>query len=128
MSQIQTGEAAKGTFKTYAIGFGLSLLLTLAAYFPVSRHVHSGHLIYSDRSLIVAVITLAITQLFVQLVFFLHLGRESKPRWNLVVFLFAALVVLILVLGTLWIMWNLNYHMAPIPSDQQIIHDEGSHL
>jgi cytochrome o ubiquinol oxidase operon protein cyoD len=44
-------------------------------------------------------------------VFFLHLGRESKPRWNLNALLFAVLVVVIIVFGSLWIMHNLNYHM-----------------
>jgi cytochrome o ubiquinol oxidase operon protein cyoD len=60
---------------------------------------------------IIAVVILAVMQLLVQLVFFLHLGGESKPRWNLMAFMFTLLVVAILVAGTLWIMYNLDYNM-----------------
>jgi len=114
-----------GSLKTYIAGFGLSLLLTLAAYLPVARHVHSHHLIYSDNFLVGLILSLAVVQLVVQLLLFLHLGRESKPRWNLLVFLFMLLVLIILVGGSLWIMYNLNHHLAPIQSDTHIIHDEG---
>jgi heme/copper-type cytochrome/quinol oxidase subunit 4 len=67
----------------------------------------------------------------VQLFFFLHIGRESKPRLNAAAFLFATLVVTILVAGSLWIMDNLNYHhgahehKTPAEVDEHIIHDEG---
>jgi cytochrome o ubiquinol oxidase operon protein cyoD len=115
------------SLRGYVSGFVLSLLLTLGAYILVRHHLDTHHLSPSDSVAVLWLLILALTQLFVQLVFFLHLGRESKPRWNLVVFLFAVIVVFILVAGSLWIMWNLNYHMAPVPSDQQIIHDEGVH-
>lgn len=133
-------EAGKGTTKTYITGFVLSLGLTLVAYLLVSRHVNSHHLIYTDKSLNIGVAALALIQLVVQLVFFLHLGRESKPRWNLTVLSFAAIVVLILVFGSVWIMNNLNYHHvhngygvthdghnlnSPAQSNQYIIQDEG---
>ena len=127
MSNAFRYESGRGTRRTYIWGFGLSLLLTLAAYLPAARHVHSHHLIFSDRSLIVTVLSLAVVQLFIQLTFFLHLGRESKPRWNLTVLVFMLVVLIILVFGSLWIMYNLNYHMAPTPSDSHIIKDEGIH-
>jgi cytochrome o ubiquinol oxidase operon protein cyoD len=98
------------TRKTYVTGFVLSLGLTMAAYLLVWRHVHSLHSVFSDSFLYFAVASLAIVQLLVQLIFFLHLGNESKPRWNLYVLSLAAIVVLILVFGSLWIMWNLDYH------------------
>jgi cytochrome o ubiquinol oxidase operon protein cyoD len=114
-------EAGKGTFKTYITGYVLSLGLTLAAYlFAVKQFTSGWTLIYS-------LATLAIAQLFVQLIFFLHLGSESKPRWNLTALLFAVMVVVIVVFGSLWIMKNLSYnHSVPTDqTDQQIIHDEG---
>ena len=114
--------------RRYVYGFVLSLVLTLAAYLLVQHHLATHHVFPPDNVMVVLLMILALTQLMVQLIFFLHLGRESKPRWNLVIFLFAAMVVFILVAGSLWIMWNLNYHMAPVPSDQEIIHDEGAHL
>jgi cytochrome o ubiquinol oxidase operon protein cyoD len=94
--------------------------LTLIAFYLVGNHS------FSSTGLKLVVLLLAVIQLFVQTVFFLHLGKESKPRWNLIVFGFAVMVVFIVVVGSLWIMNNLGYHMAsPEQTDQQIIKDEG---
>ena len=110
-----------GTTKAYVVGFSLSILLTLAAYFLVANRLLSGGV------LIAAVIGLALVQLAVQLIFFLHLGQESKPRWNLAVFLGTVSIILIIVIGSLWIMNNLNYnHMrTPAETDTYILHEEG---
>jgi cytochrome o ubiquinol oxidase operon protein cyoD len=61
--------------------------------------------------------TLAIAQLLVQLFCFLHLGQESKPRWNLVALVFALFIVVVLVGGTLWIMHNLGHGQMQNASD-----------
>ncbi len=116
-------DAAPGTIKSYTIGFVGSLILTLVAYFLVTQHVFEGW------ETVFAIVGLALIQLIVQLLFFLHLGRESKPRWNMLVFLFMAIIVAILVFGSLWIMNNLNYHhdhmTSPSSTNTFIIHDEG---
>lgn len=89
------------------IGFALSVVLTLGAYFLVVEHIFSGN------ALDFVLAGLCLTQVLVQLLFFLHLGNEPKPYWNLLVFLFMVLVVAILVLGSLWIMHNLDYRTMP---------------
>ncbi|MBI2285715.1 cytochrome o ubiquinol oxidase subunit IV [Candidatus Saccharibacteria bacterium] len=118
--------------RNYVTGFALSLGLTLTAFALVWRYVDSDRQIFSENSLLIWVAGLAIVQLFAQLVFFLHLGRESKPRWNLAVLAFAATIVIILVFGSLWIMANLNYRGGHGTSRQQtetyIIEDEGFQL
>jgi cytochrome o ubiquinol oxidase operon protein cyoD len=103
--------------KNYIIGFVLSLGSTLVAYLFVTRHVSLHHAWPSDNAMVFVLTTLALSQLIVQLVYFLHLGQESKPRWNLLVFSFMICVVFILVFGSLWIMYHLNYHT---PSTHQI--------
>jgi cytochrome o ubiquinol oxidase operon protein cyoD len=103
-------EMSTGKLSAYILGYLLSLELTLVAYGIVNRAAKT-HLSFGYRKAVISVVVLAIMQLFVQLVCFLHLDRESKPRWNLKVLLFAALIVLIVVFGSLWIMNNLNYHM-----------------
>ncbi len=121
MSQ-QPAETGHGSTQSYTIGFISSLILTGAAYLMVVNHLFNGW------GLISAIVTLAIAQLLVQLLFFLHLGRESKPRWNLSIFLFMLIVVVILVFGTLWIMKNLQYHhdhLSPAQTNTFIIKDEG---
>ncbi len=91
----------------YMIGFLLSLMLTGMAYLLVTRHL------LGTPQLVTAIVTLAISQVLAQLVFFLHLGRETRPRWKLVVFVFMLTVLGILIAGSLWIMQNLNYNMTP---------------
>jgi cytochrome o ubiquinol oxidase operon protein cyoD len=110
-------EISHGSIGSYAAGFALSLMLTLTAYLLVERHVSTHHEAITHSVLTFMIVGLALIQLLVQLVFFLHLDRESKPRWNLTVLLFAATVVIIVVFGSLWIMNNLNYHH---PTNDQI--------
>lgn len=112
-------EAATGTVGSYVTGFVLSLLITLAAYVLAAEKLTSGW------SLVYALGGLAVAQLMVQLVCFLHLGRESKPFWNLQVLIFAVGVVIIVVFGSLWIMNNLNYAHHEHPAEAEIIKDEG---
>jgi cytochrome o ubiquinol oxidase operon protein cyoD len=121
---VSTHETAHGSVKSYSLGFGLSLLLTLAAYFIASKQVTEGW------TMVYVLAVLAVSQLFVQLYFFLHVGRESRPRWNTAVLAFAAMVVFIVVFGSLWIMKNLNYSHthtgSPVnESSERIIKDEG---
>ena len=99
------------SLKNYTIGFVLSVVLTLLAYGAVVNHWAAGWV------LVALIIGLAIVQLVIQLVFFLHLGNETKPRWNLLTFLFMMMVLLIIVVGSLWIMNNLNYNMMMSPEE-----------
>jgi cytochrome o ubiquinol oxidase subunit IV len=96
-----------GSFKSYLLGFILSVVLTIAAYLAVVRHTFSG------KVLLFVILGVATLQMLVQFIFFLHLGKESKPRWNMMIFLFMLLIVGILVVGSLWIMSNLDYRMMP---------------
>ncbi|MBP9763797.1 MAG: cytochrome o ubiquinol oxidase subunit IV [Gammaproteobacteria bacterium] len=94
-----------GTVKSYIVGFIISLVLTIIPFVIVAKHL------LSNSGMYVVIGIFAVAQLFVQLVFFLHLSFKSQARWNLNVFLFTFLVVVILVLGSLWIMANLDYFM-----------------
>ncbi len=96
-----------GVFKAYLTGFLLSILLTLVAYFIVVEHI------FNNRVLVSTIIGLGIIQMFIQLLFFLHLGQEPKPYWNCQLFLFMLTILLILVMGSLWIMENLRYNVMP---------------
>lgn len=87
--------------KAYLWGFGLSLVLTLLAYGLVVKHLLAG------PSLLTAIIGLGLLQMVVQLHFFFHMGAEPKPRWNLMMFLFMALVLVVVVFGSLWIIYSL---------------------
>lgn len=105
--QYESGQLA---LRSYVTGFVLSIVLTLIPYFIVVNRL------FDERSMIVAAVTFGVTQLFVQVVFFLHLHKKLKPRWNMVVFMFTILIVSVLVVGSLWIMANLDHntmHASP---------------
>lgn len=117
---------------SYISGFVLSVILTVAAYFTITKGLVSGW------GAIWILSGLAIAQLAVQLLFFLHLNRQKANRERLQLFNFAAIVVVIVVGGTLWIMNNLHYNMDTDKQDglsteqpterdieQDIVNDEG---
>ena len=94
-----------GTVREYITGFALSVLLTVIAFALVMKDMLSGFSMYATLTV------LAVIQLFVQITYFLHLTTAPRMRWNVLSFIFTAIVVAILVAGTLWIMWSLNYYM-----------------
>lgn len=97
----------------YLVGFLSAFVLSFAAFWLVtSRPVDGGWLI-------AALISLAVVQLIVQLVFFLHIGTESRPRWNLTALLFMLIMLVVIVAGSLWIMNNLNYNMMMTPEQME---------
>ncbi|MCH9610020.1 MAG: Cytochrome bo(3) ubiquinol oxidase subunit 4 [Chlamydiales bacterium] len=104
MNENDHEEEWEGDLKTYLIGFGLSLLFTCSAFLGVYKK-------WIDSPAMI--LTLAILQFITQIIFFLHLGKESKAHWNLILFGFMMLVVGIVVFGTLWIMFGLNMRTMP---------------
>ena len=119
----QRSQDKHGTFFTYTVGFILSIVLTLATYVIVHKHVVDHHLTYTHHAIVLVIMGLAVVQLMVQLFFFLHLGREDSPKWNTQIFLFMAVILLILVVGSLWIMDNLNYHMMTPEETKLYMHE-----
>ena len=93
------------TLKSYMIGLGLSLLFTIISFSMVVYHMLPIGAIFA----VIAI--LALMQLFAQVVFFLRINASTEGRWNLMPFLFTILIVFVLLGGSLWIMYNLNYNM-----------------
>jgi cytochrome o ubiquinol oxidase subunit IV len=112
-------EKTHGLFGSYVIGFIFSISLTFVAYYGVTRDW------FSSGSVVFALLTLAIMQFVVQLFFFLHVGRETRPRWKLLMLFLAIVFVLILVLGSIWVMYNLNYRMTPQQTEQYLKRQDG---
>ena len=97
--------ATHGSRKSYIIGFLLAIALTIVPFGLVMTHASVG------TPLIVAVFALA--QIMVHIVYFLHVDRSAQQRWNLTALLFTAIVVCIILGGSLWIMHNLYINMMP---------------
>ncbi|MFE5319439.1 cytochrome o ubiquinol oxidase subunit IV [Paenibacillus sp. NPDC056579] len=96
------GEA-HGSFRSYTAGFLLSLVLTAI---PVAI-VLNGWL--EGISIAIVLMAAAVLQLFVQLLFFMHLREEKKPRYNLISLLLGLVILLVIVAGSMWIM---TYNMV----------------
>jgi cytochrome o ubiquinol oxidase operon protein cyoD len=94
----------------YTAGLAFALLLT-AASFIVAR----THLLWAP-GLPVGLAVLAIAQMGVHLVFFLHIGSGPDNTNNVLALAFGVLIVTLVVSGSLWIMANLNDNMAPAPA------------
>lgn len=94
-----------GSLKSYVIGLLTSILLTAISFFLVSSKLLAGH------TLMYTLIGLALLQAIAQLLFFLHLGQEDKPQWETASFYFMVLVLVIIVIGSLWIIYDLDYRV-----------------
>lgn len=102
------------TAKSYIFGFLYSVILTLTAYHLVVNDIFLGW------TLAFSILALAVIQLAVQLFYFLHFNQDKKPRWNMITFFFAVMVVLIVVLGSIWIMVNLNYNHSHSKTSDEV--------
>lgn len=99
------GGAAHGSVREYIVGLILSIVLTAIPF----GLVMSGT---GGEALSIALILLcAVGQVFVQLVFFLHMNTSSEQAWNTASFAFTAVLVAILIVGSIWIMQHLNHNM-----------------
>jgi cytochrome o ubiquinol oxidase operon protein cyoD len=92
----------------YAVGLGLAIGLTAISFF-IARTT----LVWTP-SIPVALAVLAIAQMGVHLVFFLHITTGSDNVNNVMALAFGLLIVFLLVAGSLWIMSHLNHNMMPM--------------
>jgi len=99
----QYGTGRK-TIRAYVTGLVLSLVLTFLAFGLVEMSGVPQNLAF------IGLTTLAVLQLITQVVFFLRMNASKEGQWNLMPFIFILFIILILVFGTLWIMYNLNYN------------------
>jgi cytochrome o ubiquinol oxidase operon protein cyoD len=100
-------DAAHFTLRTYLTGFLVAAVLTAAAFWTVMARP------FSARVAAVLVVTLAIAQILVQTRAFLHVNARAQGGWILVAYVFTAVLLLIAIGGSLWIMYHLNSNMMP---------------
>ncbi len=105
----------------YSIGLIFSIILTVLAFLSINWG-------FSTTISVIILIIFALSQLLVQIVFFLHLNKEPYPKWNLLAFLMACWFVVAIVIGSIWIMSNLDYNMMPREVEHKLIEDEGYNL
>jgi cytochrome o ubiquinol oxidase subunit IV len=105
---IQAAHAPHGSMKGYLTGFGLSVLLTVVPFWLVMSGASPGA---GVTGLMIS--GLAIVQIIVHIVFFLHMSPRSEGGWNIMAMAFTVIIVVIAVSGSVWIMHHLNTNMMP---------------
>ncbi|MEP3274910.1 MAG: cytochrome o ubiquinol oxidase subunit IV [Stappiaceae bacterium] len=93
------------SYKSYITGFVLALTLTLIPF----GLVWSGTLPQQTTLAVIAIC--ALIQVPVHLYFFLHLNFQSTPTENLLALAFACILIVLMVGGSLWIMFDLHNRM-----------------
>jgi len=111
-------KGGHGTMLSYVVGFILSLIFTANAYYAVVSKSITG------QALLVAILGFALLQMAVQIFFFLHLGRGPKPLYNVVFFVGTVGIILVVVLGSMFIMDNLHYNMTPAGVTKKLAQEE----
>jgi cytochrome o ubiquinol oxidase operon protein cyoD len=116
LSLKQMKKEWHGNLRSYVIGFAASLILTSISFLLVIFKV------LENQSLAYTLGGLALLQALFQLIYFLHVGQEAKPKWETLIFCFMFFILLIIVIGSLWIMYDLNERMM-LPMTELMPHD-----
>ena len=103
----RTGGDIISGLQSYLVGLGLAVGLTLISFLLPSLDV------VWRPAVPVALGALAIAQMGVHLVFFLHLTTAPDNTNNALALAFGVLVVTLVIAGSIWIMANLNGNMSP---------------
>ncbi len=107
LSLEETQKEWPGTLRSYLIGFSSCIVLTGISFLLVGLKLLSGNI------LIGTIVALALVQAICQLLFFLHLGHEEKPHWKTLIFYCMLMILLIIAIGSLWIMFDLKTRVMP---------------
>ncbi|MET3132063.1 cytochrome o ubiquinol oxidase operon protein cyoD [Oxalobacteraceae bacterium GrIS 1.11] len=107
-------EPDHGSLKSYAIGFLLSVILTAIPFWLVMGKVF-------DKSSTTALVILgfAAVQIVVHMIYFLHMNAKAEGGWSMLALLFTVMLVVIMLAGSIWVMFHLNHNMMPGMQDMR---------
>ena len=102
-------EGGHGTFQSYMTGFVLSVILTVIPFWLVMGNV-------LDNSLVTTLVILALggVQMVVHVIYFLHMSTKSEGGWTFMALIFTITLVVIMLAGSVWVMYHLNHNMMPM--------------
>ncbi len=117
-TDIAPGDEQKGSIAGglvgYGVGLGFATILTVGAFvLPATGLVWAP-------ALPVALVVMAIAQMGVHLVFFLHITTGPDNTNNVLALAFGVLIVILIMGGSLWIMANLNHNMPSMTHVMQM--------
>jgi cytochrome o ubiquinol oxidase operon protein cyoD len=107
------GGGFHATLKDYLTGFVLSVVLTAVAFWLVMGKVLAGSGITTA-----VILSLAVVQIVVHVIYFLHMNARSEGGWSMLALIFTLVLVVIALAGSLWVMYHLNQNMMPVSPQQ----------
>ncbi|KGM35210.1 cytochrome o ubiquinol oxidase subunit IV [Inquilinus limosus] len=104
------GDASgHGTLKGYLTGFVLAVILTAIPFWLVM-----GDVFADAQTTALVIMALAVVQIVVHMVYFLHMNTRSEGGWTMLALIFTVVLVVITLAGSLWVMYHLNHNMMPV--------------
>jgi cytochrome o ubiquinol oxidase operon protein cyoD len=102
-------SGSHSTLKGYVTGFVLAVILTVIPFWLVMAKVF-------DKPNVTAIVILAIAavQIVVHMVYFLHMNSKLEGGWSLLALLFTLMLLVIMLAGSIWVMYHLNANMMPV--------------
>ncbi|BBI01357.1 cytochrome o ubiquinol oxidase subunit IV [Buchnera aphidicola (Nipponaphis monzeni)] len=88
------------------LGLLISIILTYLSLYIIIEQIFLKDI----RLLFITLVS--IIQIIVHIKYFLHISNFSDYNWSVSIFVFSAIVVLIIILGSMWIMNDLNHHLV----------------
>lgn len=101
-------HADHGSVKTYITGFVLSVILTAIPFWLVM-----GNVFKNSSTAAFVLLAIGAVQIVVHMVYFLHMNTKSEGGWSMLAMLFTIMMVVIVLSGSLWVMYHMNQNMMP---------------
>lgn len=108
------GDAYHATFRGYVTGFVLAVVLTAIPFWLVMTRA-----IESPGLTTLVILALGAVQIVVHMVYFLHVDAKSQGGWNLLALLFTLGLLVIMLVGSIWVMYHMDANMMTMPPDLQ---------
>lgn len=102
------GGAEHGTLKSYATGFVLAVILTAIPFWLVM-----GKVFEKPSTTALVVLAFAAVQIVVHMVYFLHMTSRAENGWTMMALIFTGVLVIIMMSGSIWVMYHLDHNMMP---------------
>jgi cytochrome o ubiquinol oxidase operon protein cyoD len=97
------------TVKGYVIGFLLSVVLTAIPFWLVMAKV-----LPTPGATAMVILGFAAVQIVVHMVYFLHMNSRVEGGWSMLALIFTVALVVIMLAGSIWVMYHLNTNMMPV--------------
>lgn len=97
------------TLKGYVTGFVLAVILTVIPFWLVM-----GKVIEKPHIAAIVILAIAAVQIVVHMIYFLHMSSKLEGGWSLLALIFTIMLLVIMLAGSIWVMYHLNANMMPV--------------